>query len=63
MNKDIGILVYADDSIYGRGVAPSGAPPATLTGGIDFASGSGVSMPDTTNMTFPNNINNTYCLL
>jgi uncharacterized repeat protein (TIGR01451 family)/fimbrial isopeptide formation D2 family protein len=62
VNKDIGILAYADDSIYGRGAAPSGAPPATLTGGIDFASGSGVSMSDTTNMSFPNNINNSTSL-
>lgn len=57
INKNIGVLAYADDSIYGRGAAPSGAPSGTLTGGIDFAFGSGVNMADTTNLSFPNNIN------
>lgn len=28
----------------------------TLTGGVDFASGSGVSMPDTTDLTFPSGV-------
>ncbi len=51
------MLGYVDDNIYGRGPAPSGAPPGTLTGGIDYASGSGVSMADPTNLTFPANVN------
>ena len=57
INKNIGVLAYADDNIYGRGTAPSGSPLGTLTGGIDFASGSGVNMADTTDLTFPNTIN------
>lgn len=53
VSRDIGVLAYVDDSIYGRGAVPTGAPPATLPGGVDWASGSGVSMADTTDLTFP----------
>lgn len=32
IDKNIGVLAYADDSIYGRGAVPSGAPGGTLPG-------------------------------
>jgi uncharacterized repeat protein (TIGR01451 family) len=56
INQDIWVLAYVDDSIYGRGAVPSGAPGGTLPGGVDWASWSGVSMADTTDMSFPDNV-------
>jgi len=52
-NYDIKILSYSDDSVYGRGPVPTGAPVSAKDWGIDLAN----STNDPTDLTFPDNIN------
>lgn len=56
--KNIQILGYANDNIYGVGKPPVGSPPSTLTGGVDFANSSYF----TGTTAFPGNIGSTYNL-
>lgn len=51
-SKDIKILWYANDNIYGVGKPPVWAPMGTLTGAVDFAN----SAYYTGSTTFPDNI-------